>query len=138
MKFWNATSFILAGSLAFSTMAFGQYRDRGYYQRGEPRYAESNYDQGDFAMSVLNNTIADLSRVSSYGDHDVRHKAEKARHDLSQFQRDWVSGGFNRHELDEAIGRVQDVMNRPLDPRDREQLGEDLSRLRDLRASWRR
>jgi len=132
MKLFKVKNLLLGGAMALSTMvASAQYRDHDYY-----RYQNNFYNTGRHAGwmdSAVNETMNDLNRVSSYGDFRVRRMAEAAQRDLRQFR-----SSFDRNELDQAINRVERVMNHPIDPRDRNQLASDLHRLREMRQnSWR-
>jgi hypothetical protein len=104
------------------------------YPRGD-RY----YDRDDYRNrgGILYQVRADLDRAEShsYANGGDRKRFNKVREELNDFQR---SG--NPHELNEAIGRLQNVVNdNRLAPRDRDILADDLYRLRDFRArnGWR-
>jgi len=96
---------------------------------GEGRY----YRNGD----VFGRVRADLDRAesSSYSYGGDRHRFNKVRDKLAEFQR---TG--NPRELNDAIGDLQKVVNDNRMPyRDRDMLDADLSALRDFRArnGWR-
>jgi len=99
------------------------------YQRG-PRY----YDRDDYRDrgGILYQVRGDLDRAEShsYANGGDRKRFNKVREELNDFRR---TG--NPHELNEAIGRLQNVVNdNRLAPRDRDILADDLYRLRDFRA----
>jgi hypothetical protein len=109
--------------LLFTVAASAQY-PRGY------RYS----DRGDYRDrgGILNQVRADLDRAEShsYANGGDRRRFGKVREELNEFQR---TG--NPHELNDAISRLQKVVNdNRLAPRDRDILADDLYRLRDFRA----
>jgi hypothetical protein len=121
---------ILAGSalLLLTVSANAQY------PRGD-RY----YDRDDYRNrgGILERVREDLNRAEShsYANGGDRKRFNKVREELNDFQR---SG--NPHELNEPIGRLQNVVNdNRLAPRDRDILADDLYRMRDFRArnGWR-
>ena len=130
----------LAGaSLALFTMtANAQYQPRDY------RYQERYDDRRDWIFSRLR---ADLDRAEAntlpfVGDFTGdRSRISRARQEVSEFQRSWAFGDFDRRELNQAIQAVQDVVDENnLSDRTRTALMMDLNRLRDFRASqggWR-
>ena len=96
----------------------------------EPRYDRDDYyrDRGNLFERVR----FDLDRIqaASYWNDGDRHRINKVREELGEFQR---SG--NHHELNDAIGALQKVVNDNRMPlRDREALAADLTGMRDFRA----
>jgi len=86
---------------------------------------------------VFERVRADLDRAesASYPNGGDRHRFNKVREELNEFQR---SG--NRGELNEAISALQKVVNKNrLSYQDRDVLNQDLYQLRDFRArnGWR-
>ena len=66
-----------------------------------------------------------------------RSRYDNALRHLSEFQARLQRGNFDKDKLDEAIGNVQDVVDKnPLDARSRDLLWHDLSRLRAMRSSY--
>jgi hypothetical protein len=99
--------------------------------------ANAQYPRGDRHYEIFNQVRADLDRAEShsYANGGDRKRFNKVREELNDFQR---SG--NPHELNEAISRLQNVVNdNRLAPRDRNILADDLYRMRDFRArnGWR-
>ncbi len=113
----------LLALLLFTVAANAQYpRGPRYYDRHDYR------DRGGIFYQVR----GDLDRAEShsYANGGDRKRFNKVREELNDFQR---TG--NPHELNEAIGRLQNVVNdNRLAPRDRDILADDLYRLRDFRA----
>ncbi len=113
----------LLALLLFTVAANAQYpRGNRYYDRDDYR------DRG----GILYQVRGDLDRAEShsYANGGDRKRFNKVREELNDFQR---TG--NPHELNEAIGRLQNVVNdNRLAPRDRDVLADDLYRLRDFRA----
>jgi hypothetical protein len=105
--------------------AFGQY-DRPYADRDSARQ-----DRGLFDRVRL-----DLDRASAYpyASRGDRKRFDEARRELFDFESRFDQGRYERHELDEAIDRIQRVVtSNSLDPRDRGALADDLRRMRDYR-----
>jgi len=119
----------LAGLLAAGAQAqYGPYGDR-YYGRDD----YNRYRGGDLFSRVR----ADLERAQANSDWNGgdRHRFDKVREELSEFQR---SG--NKHELNDTISALQKVVNdNRLAYRDRDILAQDLYQLRDFRSrnGWR-
>jgi hypothetical protein len=106
--------------------AFAQY-DRPY---GDRDYARQ--DRGVFDRARI-----DLDRASAYpyASPNDRRRFDDARGKLYEFQIRFDQGRYDKHHLDEAIDRIQHVVeSNSLDPRDRGALSDDLRRLKDYRA----
>ncbi len=116
----------LLGAGLVSMAAYAQY---------QPRYGYRDYDRDDYYRhrdDVFERVRADLDRVesASYWNGGDRHRIDKVREELGEFQR---SG--SRHELNDAIGALQKVVNdNRMPPPDREMLAGDLYQLRDFRT----
>jgi hypothetical protein len=102
----------------------------------QPRYGDRDYDRDDGYRNrggdVFDQVRYDLERVATnaYWNSGDRHRIDKVREELGEFQR---SG--NRHELNDAIGALQKVVNdNRISFREREMLAGDLDRMRDFRA----
>jgi hypothetical protein len=105
--------------------AFAQY-DRPY--------ADRDYARQDRAL--FDHVRMDLDRASTYpyASRGDRKRFDEARRELFDFESRFDQGRYEKHELDEAIGRLQRVVNEnSLDPRDRGALSDDLRRMRDYR-----
>jgi hypothetical protein len=119
----------LLGASLFGVAANAQY---------QPRYGDRDYDRDDrYRADLFERVRADLDRAASYAywNEGDRHRIGKVREELGEFQR---SG--SRHELNDAIGALQKVVNdNRISPRDRDVLADDLYRMRDYRArmGWR-
>jgi hypothetical protein len=128
---------LIAGAIAGA--AFGQ----GYPQYSQPQYSRPPYGrylgQSDAVRSdraLFDRARMDLDRASSYqyASRADRKRFDEARRELFDFESRFDQGRYERHELDEAISRLQRVVeHNSLDPRDRGALGEDLRRMRDFR-----
>jgi hypothetical protein len=106
--------------------AFAQY-DRPY---GDREYARQD-------RALFDHVRMDLDRVSAYpyASRSDRRRFDDARRELFDFESRFDQGRYEKHELDEAIDRIQRVVNEnSLDPRDRGALSDDLRRMRDYRA----
>jgi hypothetical protein len=115
----------LAMSMLLAMPAFGQY-DRPYGGR--------DYTRQD--RSVFDRARTDLDRASAYpyASKNDRKRFDEARRDLFDFESRFDQGRYEKHQLDEAIGHIQKVVeSNSLDPRDRGALADDLRRMRDYR-----
>lgn len=121
------TTILLASSLT-SSAAFAQYGYRaGTYDDRAPRRDRVLFDR----------VRMDLDRASryAYASNGDRKRFDEARRELFDFESRFDSGRYQRKELDQAINRVQRVVERnSLDPRDRGALAEDLRLMRDFRS----
>jgi len=98
------------------------------------QYPERGYARED--RSLFDRVRADLDRASRYpySSRPDRKRFDEARRDLFDFESRFDQGRYEKHELDRAIDRVQNVVSHnSLDPRDRGALDEDLRRMRDYR-----
>jgi hypothetical protein len=131
-------SFLTKGLLTCGILLLGNsvasahwYPDDPYYGRGG--YAYGNH--GSYGLRLFDEVQAHLERAA-YNAYGSRGRIERARKDVYDFQRRWNEGRFDRHELDEAIGSVQRVVDsNSIDQRDRYVLLNDLARMREFRAS---
>ena len=108
---------------------------RDPYYGGGPAYSGRGY--GAPPMSIVGQTHADLEQAMTSGflSHGDRKTLQHAQKDLYDFERAWSRGRFSRHELDEAIGRIQSVADRGRLPYEaRDMLQADANQLRDLRG----
>ncbi|HZL57322.1 MAG TPA: hypothetical protein VFC21_09585 [Bryobacteraceae bacterium] len=106
--------------------AFAQQYDRPYGDRDYARQDRSLFDRAR----------ADLDRASNYqySSRADRKRFDEARRDLFDFAARFEQGRYEKHELDHAIDRVENVVSHnSLNPRDRGALDEDLRRMRDYR-----
>ena len=81
---------------------------------------------------------ADLSRASANSrlDGHERDHFNKAQQSLDEFQSRWSQGRFDTGRLDKAVSSMQHLVNSDqLNGRDRSILADDLSALRDFRAT---
>ncbi len=104
---------------------------------------ERRYERPDGGFNVIRAVQGDLERVASRGRMGgrERNRIDQALRSLNDFERDLSRGRFDRHDLDKAIGRVDDVVRRgAIDNHERNILIGDLNRLRQFRfeASYRR
>jgi hypothetical protein len=109
-------SILSIASTLLSVSAFAQYtpQDRALFDRAR----------------------MDLDRASAYpyASRADRKRFDEARRDLFDFESRFDQGRYEKHELDEAIGRIQRIVDaNSLDPRDRGALAQDLRRMRDYR-----
>ncbi len=109
------------------------YDRRGY---PPPTYRDE-YRGGDRSFALFDQVQGDLNRAAtfSYLRGGQRRDLAKASRDLAEFEGRWSQGRFDRHELDEAIGRIQHVIDHSgLNYRDRAALQDDANRMRQFRS----
>jgi hypothetical protein len=113
------------GTTLLASGAFAQY-DRPY--------ADRDYARQD--RSVFDRARMDLDRAAAYpyASRSDRKRFDEARRDLFDFSSRFDQGRYDKHELDQAIDRLDHVVSsNSLDPRDRGALSDDLRRMRDYR-----
>jgi len=104
---------------------------QGYYDRPYPTTGTVRTDR-----SMFDRVRMDLGRAANYpySSHGDRKRFDEARRGLIDFEARFDRGVYDKHDLDRAIERVQNVVaHNSLDPRDRGALDEDLRRMRDFR-----
>ena len=124
MRRFIITAFLSA--LVTAGAALAQYPDRPYANRDYARRDRALFDR----------VRMDLDRASGYpyASRADRKRFDEARRDLFDFESRFDQGRYNKHELNEAIGRIERVVSHnSLDPRDRSALAEDARRMRDYR-----
>lgn len=125
-RFFSA---ILLASSLFGAAAYGQYR-YGYTDR-------YSYDGSRRDRALFDRVRSDLDRAGryQYASRGDLKRFDEARRELFDFESRFDRGRYDRHQLDEAISKVQHVVDRnSLDPRDRGALAEDLRLMRDFRS----
>ncbi len=117
----------LLSALMATGAAMAQYTDRPYGDRDYARRDRALFDR----------VRMDLDRASNYpySSRSDRKRFDEARRELFDFESRFDQGRYNKHELREAIDRLDRVVSHnSLDPRDRGALAEDVRRMRDYRA----
>jgi hypothetical protein len=118
---------IASGLLLLGVAGHAQvYQDRDYYTEERP------------VANAADQVRADLDQLinTGYLTRSQRLVLAQAREDLQSFDRSYAQGEFDRHELNEAIGRLQSVANSGrLPDEQRAILQDDVEHLRELRAS---
>ena len=120
---------LLIASTLPAVSAFGQ--GAGQYDRS---YGDRDYARQE--RGLFDKVRIDLDHAGSYpyASRGDRKRFDEARRELFDFESRFDQGRYDRHELDEAIDRIQHVVNsNSLDPRDRGALADDLRRMRDYR-----
>lgn len=129
-----AVAGLLLGGLALHAQDW-RYQDPGYY-RGDYRAGDPNMRE------PLDRVWADLDRATRdmyYLSGGEMRRMNHAREEMSEFQRKWERGHYDKGELNDVIGSIQKVVDHNrLQPRDRDMLVGDLYRLRDFRARFQR
>lgn len=95
-------------------------------------YAQSFQDR-----SLFDRVRSDLDRAGNYryASRADQKRFDEARRELLDFESRFDRGRYDRHELDQAINRIEKVVtHNSLDPRERGALEDDLRRMRDYRA----
>ena len=121
-----------------SLVAMGAAANAQTYQG----YQERTYDDDQQSLnpgSVAHQVLADLNETlnSGYLNRNQRAVLAQAAEDLRDFDRTYDrTGTFDRHELNEAIARIQTLANSPqLNEEQRAMLMDDANHLRNLRAN---
>jgi hypothetical protein len=129
---------MVAAAVLISSTAMAQYPRNDRYYRDSDRYYDRDYERRDGGFNAVRAVQRDLERVASRGylGGRERDRIDRALRYLSDFDRDLSRGRFDRHALDKAIERVDDVVRHSaLDYRERNILIGDVNRLRDFRAT---
>jgi hypothetical protein len=115
--------------MAGATAAFGQWT-----RFESPGFSSNSPEQALFAQART-----DLDRASryAYASHSDVKRFDEARSKLYDFSIRFDQGRYDKHQLDQAISHLQDVVeHNSLNPNDRGVLSDDLRRMRDFR-NWR-
>jgi hypothetical protein len=121
-----ATVLVTASVFLTGSLAYGQFENR-------PEYSPHAVD------ALVDQVHTDLDHAYSVwhlkgGDRDRLNDAEKK---LREFAQKWDNHNFDKGELDDAIGRIQKVLNdNHLEGRDRDAIGDDINRLRNMREAY--
>jgi hypothetical protein len=127
MRILNRIS--LAGLVLIPAMMFAQYPYGNGY--GGPE-RDARRDRAVFDRARVDLDHAANYPYSSRGD---RKRFDEARRELFDFESRFDQGRYEKHNLDQAIDRLQRVVSQnSLDPRDRGALEDDLRRMRDYRS----
>jgi hypothetical protein len=118
---------LLIGPVAATAQRYDGRYDRPYGERDDARRDRAVFDRAR----------ADLDRASNYpySSRSDRKRFDEARRELFDFESRFDRGRYDKHELDQAIERLQRVVSQnSLDPRDRNALQDDIRRMRDFRS----
>jgi hypothetical protein len=86
---------------------------------------------------VVDQTLRDLREATEFERHNGKQieRYDNATRHLSDFDKEYTKGHFDKDKLDTAIDDLKNVVeHNTLDPRARDQLTDDLQDLRMLRA----
>ena len=124
--------FVKTAVLGSSFLYFGFALNAQVYQSPDYDYGERQIgNAADQVRSDLDQMIATENLTRSQ-----RMVLAQAREDLREFDRVYEQGRFDRHELDEAIGRIQSVARGYwLSEEQRAMLQDDVEHLRQMRAA---
>ncbi len=97
-----------------------------------------------YAPSEVNGLIdrvhADLNQAYGGGWHFTssdRKRLDEAEHQLRDFARKWGHGKFDKGQLDDAISKVQHVLdNNHMPPQSRDAIDSDVAQLRAMREAY--
>jgi hypothetical protein len=132
---------MIAAAVLISSTAMAQYpRGDRYYRDSDRGYdRDYGYERREGGFNVIRAVERDLERAASRGGYlrgRERGRIDRALRQLSDFDRELSRGRFDRHALDKAIERVDDVVRHSgLDYRERNILIGDVNRLREFRAT---
>ena len=131
-------SFLIRALLICSVLLLGNGLANAQRYGDQPYYGRDGYGYGNYGSSGLRlfDQVQEHLERTAYRAYGSRGRIERTRKDVYDFQRRLNQGRFDKHELDEAIGSVQRVVDSgSIDQRDRYVLMNDLSRMREFRAS---
>jgi len=123
---------LLSTALLLGWDAAAQTPVTGYTQRDFKSQPPDAYQSG---LLLIRQAKTDLDRATKNsepnpGDH---YRYAMARGELDRFQQTWEDGTYTRSQLNDAISRLQLVLNwNHLTPAGRDLLAADLERLRDF------
>jgi hypothetical protein len=120
---------LLPAAVLIACLVPSVFAQNGYYRQPMP-------DQNRRDHALFDRARADLDRAGAYpySSRDDRKRFDEARRELFDFESRFDRGRYEKHELDQAIDRIQRVVSHnSLDPRSRGELEEDLRRMRDFR-----
>jgi hypothetical protein len=127
-----ASKRLLQGALALGLVMSAQTLNAQYYQYPRP-YGDRRIGPVEATMEH----IESVARVNGAYSHRERERYDNALRHLGQFQERMRRGYFDKDKLDQAIGDVQNLVDRnPMDGRARDILWRDLGALRSLRARY--
>jgi hypothetical protein len=97
---------------------------------GRPFYSADEYQRAHFLFNKLR---ADLDTAQSSTPAEV---INRARADLNVLQSDWDSAVYDSRQMEETVVTVERAVDQSPRLRDRANLGDDASRLLDLRREY--
>jgi hypothetical protein len=100
-------------------------------------FAQINFAQINNARAVIDRTQNDLRRAEEFErqKHKEVSRYDNAQKHLSDFDRDYTKGHFDKGKLDASINDLKNVVeHNTLNPQDRDALSADLRDLRLVRA----
>jgi hypothetical protein len=97
---------------------------------GRPFYSADEYQRAHFLFNKLR---ADLDTAQSSTPAEV---INRARADLNVLQSDWDSALYDSRQMEETVVTVERAVDQSPRLRDRANLGDDASRLLDLRREY--
>jgi len=121
------------------SMVFGAALLLGLGLAAQAQFAPAVPYEAESVSNLVDRVHVDLNRAYTsfhftHGDRDRLNDAEK---ELRDFSLKWDRGNFDKGELDDAIGRVQHVLdNNHLPPGDRDALSSDVNQLRRMREAY--
>jgi hypothetical protein len=131
----HLSRFLLAGFFAAAMIPGIHAQTHDAQDRDRDR--GGNWDR---AHQIANRTMEDLRHIErreSFAGED-RDRYTRALRALGDFDHSVAEGRFDKGRLDDAIEQVDHVTrSRMLDPRERDQVQDDLRDLRRLREEWR-
>src|ERR1039457_1075451 len=105
-----------------------------------PRDRDDRYRS--YGREPLERVRADLERAErdmNYLIEDARRRFRRVRERVSEFQRDWERGHFDREALNETIRGLENIIQRDrLHRRDQDLLAGDVSQLRRMKERYER
>jgi hypothetical protein len=123
--------------LLFFAMAVGNAAAQTYHDDDTWHNTRQGYFTGNnWRMHLFERVQADLDHVQSgaFAGAD-EFRIVRTKQEVSELQIKLTQGKYDQPELDDVIAGIERVLaDNRLDPRDRDMLNDDLSRVRDYRA----
>src|ERR1700722_10989242 len=127
MKHLLVKSLIGSSLLLFGSTAFAQDRD--------DRYHQGDRDEGFWRGRLFERVRADLEHIQSVTPvfSADEYRLVRVREELGELQRKYDDHGYDSAKMEDVVAAMQRVVSdNHLAGRDRDMLGDDLTRLREF------
>jgi len=105
----------------------------------QAQFGPQNRYSPDAVTTLIDRVHEDLNHAYGawhFSDSD-RDRLNHSEKELREFAQKWSKAKFDKSELDDAIGAMQDVLDHnKLPPVNRDALSDDITQLRNMRAAY--